>query len=117
MAIVEPLSTGYTENGKYDPRPTHIMRNNRSIFENESINHSTKDRGVRDRYSEEQKKRHDVRPGITGWAQVNGRNAISWEDKFKFDVWYIKNVSIILDFKILWLTFIKVFNRLIQVTH
>lgn len=61
-------------------------------------------------YNEEQKKRHDVRPGITGWAQVNGRNTISWEDKFKLDLWYIQNLSIILDFKILWLTFIKVFK-------
>lgn len=61
-------------------------------------------------YNEEQKKRHDVRPGITGWAQVNGRNTISWEDKFKLDLWYIQNLSIRLDSKILWLTFIKVFK-------
>lgn len=61
-------------------------------------------------YNEEQKKRHLVRPGMTGWAQVNGRNAISWEEKFKLDVWYIQNFSIVLDFKILWLTFIKVFK-------
>jgi len=61
-------------------------------------------------YNEEQKKRHNVRPGITGWAQVNGRNTISWQDKFKFDVWYIQNLSMMLDFKILWLTFIKVFK-------
>lgn len=59
-------------------------------------------------YNKEQKRRHEVRPGITGWAQVNGRNAISWQEKFKFDVWYVDNVSFLLDLKILWLTFIKV---------
>jgi len=52
-----------------------------------------------------------VRPGITGWAQVNGRNALSWEDKFKLDVWYVDNHSLGLDIKILWLTFVKVFKR------
>ena len=61
-------------------------------------------------YSEEQRRRHDVRPGITGWAQVNGRNAISWEDKFKLDVWYVDNQSFLLDCKILFLTVIKVFR-------
>ena len=59
-------------------------------------------------YSEEQKRRHDVRPGITGWAQVNGRNAISWEDKFKYDIWYVENQSFWLDLKILILTVKKV---------
>jgi len=59
-------------------------------------------------YSKEQARRHDVRPGITGWAQVNGRNAISWEDKFKLDVWYVDNQSFWLDIKILWLTVRKV---------
>lgn len=62
-------------------------------------------------YSSEQARRHDVRPGITGWAQVNGRNAISWEDKFKLDVWYVDNQSFMLDLKILLLTVIKVFKR------
>ncbi len=62
-------------------------------------------------YSKEQRKRHLVRPGITGWAQVNGRNAISWQKKFEFDVWYVNNQSFILDFKILWLTFLKVVKR------
>jgi len=62
-------------------------------------------------YSEEQARRHEVRPGITGWAQVNGRNAISWEDKFKFDVWYVDNQSFWLDIKILWLTVKKVLVR------
>ncbi|WOH38972.1 sugar transferase [Thalassotalea fonticola] len=62
-------------------------------------------------YSAEQRKRHNVRPGITGWAQVNGRNAISWEDKFKFDVWYVENQSFILDLKILFLTIKKVFLK------
>lgn len=59
-------------------------------------------------YSAEQARRHEVRPGITGWAQVNGRNAISWEDKFKLDVWYVDNFSFWLDVKILLLTIKKV---------
>ncbi|WP_028884191.1 sugar transferase [Taylorella asinigenitalis] len=59
-------------------------------------------------YSKFQSRRHEVRPGITGWAQVNGRNAISWEEKFKFDVWYVDNYSLSLDIKILYLTFLKV---------
>lgn len=62
-------------------------------------------------YSPEQARRHDVRPGITGWAQVNGRNAISWEEKFKLDVWYVDHQSFLLDLKILWMTFNKVFKR------
>ena len=59
-------------------------------------------------YNEHQRKRHDVRPGITGWAQVNGRNAISWEDKFKYDVWYVENISLKLDTLILLKTIGKV---------
>jgi undecaprenyl phosphate N,N'-diacetylbacillosamine 1-phosphate transferase len=59
-------------------------------------------------YSEEQLRRHDVRPGITGWAQVNGRNSISWKQKFDFDIYYVDNLSFMMDIKILWLTFIKV---------
>ena len=62
-------------------------------------------------YNAEQARRHNVRPGITGWAQVNGRNAISWEQKFKLDVWYVDNQSLLLDFKILLLTVKKVFVR------
>ncbi|MCR8922131.1 sugar transferase [Dasania sp. GY-MA-18] len=62
-------------------------------------------------YSKEQARRHTVRPGITGWAQVNGRNAISWEDKFKLDVWYVDNRSFWLDLKILFLTVKKVFVK------
>ncbi|MRH99154.1 lipid carrier--UDP-N-acetylgalactosaminyltransferase [Kriegella sp. EG-1] len=62
-------------------------------------------------YNEKQKRRHLVRPGITGWAQVNGRNAISWEKKFDLDVWYVDNCSFILDVKILWLTVMKVIKR------
>jgi len=62
-------------------------------------------------YNEEQKRRHDVKPGITGWAQVNGRNAISWEQKFEYDVWYVDHQSFLLDIKILWLTFLKVVKR------
>ena len=62
-------------------------------------------------YSPEQARRHEVRPGITGWAQVNGRNAISWEDKFKLDVWYVDHCSLWLDIKILWLTVKKVLVR------
>ncbi|MGO4345791.1 sugar transferase [Paenibacillus sp. MCAF9] len=59
-------------------------------------------------YTEEQARRHQVRPGITGWAQINGRNAISWEEKFALDVWYVENWSILLDLKILFQTFLKV---------
>ncbi len=62
-------------------------------------------------YSKEQARRHEVRPGITGWAQINGRNAISWEEKFKLDVWYVDNRSLWLDIKILLLTVKKVFVR------
>lgn len=62
-------------------------------------------------YNEEQKRRHDVLPGITGHAQVNGRNAISWEEKFKLDLWYVENQSIALDIKILFQTIKKVFIR------
>jgi len=62
-------------------------------------------------YSEKQSRRHEVRPGITGWAQVNGRNAISWDEKFDLDVWYVDNQSIWLDIKILWLTVKKVIMR------
>ena len=62
-------------------------------------------------YSAEQSKRHQVRPGITGWAQVNGRNAISWEQKFKFDVQYVNNLSLLFDLKILFLTIKKVVIR------
>lgn len=63
------------------------------------------------RYNEFQMRRHEVRPGITGWAQVNGRNAISWEKKFELDVWYVDHRSLWLDVKILWLTVIKMFHR------
>lgn len=62
-------------------------------------------------YNEEQAHRHDVRPGLTGWAQINGRNAISWEDKFKLDVWYVNNISFLLDAKIFFLTVKKVFIK------
>ena len=62
-------------------------------------------------YSHEQAQRHEVRPGITGWAQVNGRNAISWEEKFKYDVWYVENQSFWLDMKIIWMTIKKVIAR------
>jgi len=61
-----------------------------------------------ERYSQEQARRHEVKPGITGWAQVNGRNTISWEEKFEYDVWYVDNRSFGLDIKILWLTLKKV---------
>ena len=60
-----------------------------------------------DRYTPEQARRHEVKPGITGWAQVNGRNAISWDEKFRYDVWYVDNRSFWLDLKILWLTLLK----------
>jgi len=61
-----------------------------------------------DRYSPEQARRHEVKPGITGWAQINGRNAISWEEKFQLDVWYVDNQTLWLDFKILFITIRKV---------
>jgi sugar transferase EpsL len=64
-----------------------------------------------DRYTPEQARRHEVRPGITGWAQVNGRNAISWEEKFKLDVWYVDHPSFGLDIKILLMTFWNVITR------
>ena len=62
-------------------------------------------------YNEKQKERHNVKPGITGWAQVNGRNAIGWEQKFDYDVWYVENQSFWLDMKILWMTLLKVVKR------
>ena len=62
-------------------------------------------------YSQEQIRRHSVRPGVTGWAQINGRNNISWEEKFTLDVWYVDNVSILLDTKIIFKTVSKVFNK------
>lgn len=62
-------------------------------------------------YNAVQRRRHEVRPGITGWAQVNGRNAISWERKFELDVWYVDHLSFALDMKILWMTVLKVFKR------
>lgn len=62
-------------------------------------------------YSPEQARRHEVRPGVTGWAQVNGRNAISWDEKFALDVWYVDNRTIWLDLKIIWLTIRKVIKR------
>ena len=62
-------------------------------------------------YSEEQARRHELRPGITGWAQVNGRNSIEWEEKFKLDVWYVDNHNFLLDIKILWRTVKKVLLR------
>lgn len=62
-------------------------------------------------YSKEQSRRHHVRPGITGWAQVNGRNAISWQQKFEYDVWYVDHISAITDLEIFFLTLKKVFYR------
>ena len=62
-------------------------------------------------YNAEQVRRHDALPGITGWAQINGRNAISWQEKFSLDIWYVENWSFLLDLKILWLTAYKVFKR------
>lgn len=62
-------------------------------------------------YSKQQARRHEVRPGITGWAQINGRNTISWQQKFEYDVWYVEHISFLLDLKILLLTIKKVFIR------
>ncbi len=64
-----------------------------------------------ERYSPEQSRRHEVRPGITGWAQVNGRNALTWEEKFELDVWYVDNWSLWLDIKILFITVWKILKR------
>jgi lipopolysaccharide/colanic/teichoic acid biosynthesis glycosyltransferase len=61
-------------------------------------------------YNKEQARRHEVLPGITGWAQVHGRNAISWQQKFEYDVWYVDHISFSLDIKIIWMTIIKVFK-------
>ncbi|TDF35826.1 sugar transferase [Alteromonadaceae bacterium M269] len=62
-------------------------------------------------YNKRQQRRHEMKPGITGWAQVNGRNALSWEQKFEYDVWYVENQSLMLDIKILFMTLHKVFKR------
>jgi len=62
-------------------------------------------------YSKEQLRRHEVRPGITGWAQVNGRNSISWKQKFEYDIYYVDQIGLFLDLKILWLTFLKVVKK------
>lgn len=62
-------------------------------------------------YNEFQKRRHEVKPGITGWAQINGRNSLNWEEKFELDVWYVDNLSFWVDMRIIWLTIIKVLKR------
>ena len=62
-------------------------------------------------YNQRQKRRHEIRPGISGWAQVNGRNAISWEQKFEYDIWYVDHCSFLLDVKIILMTVLKVFKR------
>jgi len=62
-------------------------------------------------YNKKQARRHEVRPGITGWTQVNGRNSLSWEQKFELDIYYVNNLNFALDMKILWMTVVKVFKR------
>lgn len=64
-----------------------------------------------DLYTTEQARRHEIKPGITGWAQINGRNSLSWEEKFKMDVWYVDHWNILLDIKIIFMTFLKVVKR------
>jgi sugar transferase EpsL len=64
-----------------------------------------------ERYTPEQARRHEVKPGMSGWAQINGRNAITWEEKFALDVWYVDNLSLWLDLKIMWVTLVKVLRR------
>jgi lipopolysaccharide/colanic/teichoic acid biosynthesis glycosyltransferase len=64
-----------------------------------------------DRYTPEQARRHEVRPGITGWAQVNGRNAISWPEKFALDVWYVDHAGFLLDMRIIWMTIMRIVGR------
>ncbi len=64
-----------------------------------------------DLYTAEQARRHDVKPGITGWAQINGRNAISWEQKFNYDIWYVENRSTLIDLKIMIITIVRVINQ------
>jgi len=64
-----------------------------------------------ERYTAEQARRHEVKPGITGWAQINGRNALTWEEKFKLDIWYVDNQSLWLDLKIIALTILKIIKR------
>jgi len=64
-----------------------------------------------DRYTTEEMRRHEVKPGLTGWAQVNGRNAINWDEKFRLDVWYVDHQSILLDLRIIWMTVLKVLKR------
>ena len=61
-----------------------------------------------ERYTPEQARRHEVKPGITGWVQVNGRNALTWDEKFRLDIWYVDNQSFWLDLKIFWMTLVKV---------
>lgn len=63
------------------------------------------------RYNQHQARRHEVKPGMTGWAQVNGRNALSWEEKFRLDVWYVDNWNLLLDLRIMWMTFPEVLRR------
>ena len=65
-------------------------------------------------YTEEQARRHLVKPGITGWAQVNGRNKLTWEEKFTYDLWYVEHQSFWLDMKILWMTLLKVMKQRVQ---
>ena len=64
-----------------------------------------------ERYTPQQMRRHEIRPGITGWAQVNGRNNVPWEERFAMDVWYVDHMSLFLDIKILWMTVLKVIKR------
>ena len=100
--------TSFLRNYSLDELPTllNVIINNMSFVGPRPLLED-----YRNEYTPEQFKRHDVLPGITGWAQINGRNSITWEEKFKLDLWYVENKSLTLDLKIICLTAIKIFDK------